>query len=251
MNNITAHQIALPSLGGRSPILRFYRVNLRLAYYLTNMAILALILGVFGYIKYQNWRLEMLKKTIGDKTGPVVIEPYRLLPPPRSIMPDDFREATSVLKSTTPVVVGIPKPVRDEDAIAITSLDQTDIVGTVDNDLAAKIDSGHVVIMAQDDIPEIGDYVPYDIPPKPVVQRPAEYPDIARKVGMEGTVFVKMLLDLDGKVMRVAVVKSSGFPQLDTAAVACALDWEFSPAIQNNRPVRVWLGTKIQFKLKD
>lgn len=238
-------------MGRRSPILRFYQANLRLAYYLTNLALLALILGIFGYVKYQDWRLDMLKRTTGDKTGPVVIEPYRLLPPPRSIMPDDFREATSVLKSTAPVVVGIPKPVRDEDAIATTSLDQTDIVGTFDNDLAAKIDSGHVVISARDDIPEIGDYVPYDIPPKPVVQKPPFYPPIATRVGMEGTTFVKMLLDLDGKVMRVAVVKSSGFPQLDTAAVKCVLDWKFSPAIQNNRPVRVWLGTNIKFKLKD
>jgi TonB family protein len=250
MNRITG-QIALPSIGRRSPILRFYRVNLRLAYYLTNFGLLALILGIFGYVKYQEWRLEMLKRTTGRDNGPLVIEiPYLKLDQPRSIMPDDFREPVSVQKAAGLVIYGVPKPVRDEDAIAITSPDQTNIMGNVDNNLASKIDSGQVVIKVKDDIPSITDYIAYDIPPKPIVQRPPVYPPIATKVGMEGTVFVKLLLDLDGTVMRVAVVRSSGCPQLDTAAVQCVLDWKFSPAIQNNRPVMVWLGSNIKFKLQ-
>lgn len=237
-------------MGGRSPILRFYQVNLRLAYYLTNFALLVLILGIFGYVKYQEWRLDELKRITGKDNGPIVIEiPYYKLDPPRSILPDDNINAL-VPKSPAPVVRGNPVPVPDADALVETSPDQTDIVGSSINDLTAKVDNGQVVIKVKDDIPDIGEYVPYDIPPKPVVQKPAEYPEIARKVGMEGTTFVKMLLDLDGSVMRVAVLKSSGFPQLDTAAVKCVLDWKFSPAIQNNRPVRVWLGTNIKFKLK-
>jgi TonB family protein len=237
-------------MGRRSPILRFYQANLRLAYYLTNFGLLALILGIFGYVKYQEWRLEMLKRTTGKDNGPIVIEiPYYKLDPPRSILPDDYNNAL-IPKIPGPVVRGNPVPVPDADALVETSPDQTDIVGSNMNNLATKIDSGRVVIKVKDDIPDIGDYVPYDIPPKPVVQKPAEYPELARKVGMEGTVFVKMLLDHDGTVMRVAVLKSSGFPQLDTAAVKCVLDWRFSPAIQNNRPVRVWLGTNIKFRLK-
>lgn len=250
MNSIS-NPVALPSMGSRSPILHYYRSNLKLAYYLANAGLMAAIMGIFGYVKYNEWRLEEWRKTTGRDKGPmIVVIPYRDMAQPPSILPDDFRGNSGVARVPAIAVHGVPKPVPDDRALQLTSLDQADITGDNNPDINRDPNGDQVRIVVQDDIPDINAYVPYDIPPRAVVRKPAAYPEIARKVGMEGTTFVKMLLNIDGTVMRVAVVKSSGFPQLDTAAVACVAGWKFSPAIQNTRPVRVWLGTKIDFKLK-
>ena len=253
MNPITA-QVALPSLGNRSPILTFYRRNLKVAYYLTNFGLLALIFLIFGYIRYQAWRLEEFKKKGMSDTGRKIISlTYAQLGPPPSIQGADAAGAPQAAAGARPSapVVGVPKPVPDAEAVMETSPDQSMIAGTSALDAGTGGESGMATEFKVDEgIPDINAYVPVDIPPKAIAQRRPTYPDIAKKVGMEGTVFVKMLLDLDGTIMRVVILKSSGFPQLDTAAVVCVSNWKFSPAIQNKKPVRVWLGAPVKFKLE-
>lgn len=250
MNNISG-QIALPSLGKRSPLLRFYQKNLRSAYYLTNAGLFLLILAIFGYVRYQAWRLEELKKKMGSETGRNVITlTYAQLGPPPSIQGvDAIGQAASGSRPSAPVV-GVPKPVPDAKAVVETSPDQSAIAGT--SALETGTGTGTATeIKIEEDIPDINAYVPVDAPPKPVIMKPPVYPEIAKKVGMQGTTFVKALLNYDGSIMRVVILKGSGFPQLDTAAVASALKWKFTPAMQNKRAVRVWVAAPVVFKLQN
>jgi len=62
-------------------------------------------------------------------------------------------------------------------------------------------------------------------------------------------VFIKALLDLDGSIMKIVVVKSSGYPILDSAAVDYIASAKFSAAEQHHKPVRVWIGQTITFQL--
>ena len=76
------------------------------------------------------------------------------------------------------------------------------------------------------------------------------YPDSARKNGIEGEIWLQVLVDENGKVREVNVFKKSrtevGFEE---AAVETAWKWEYRPAICNNRPVAVWIVYVLKFKL--
>lgn len=75
-----------------------------------------------------------------------------------------------------------------------------------------------------------------------------EYPDIARTAGMEGDVFVEMVVGVDGKVESVRVLR--GPPIFHESAKAAAMKMEFTPARQNDRPVRVKVAQRISFRLR-
>jgi protein TonB len=101
--------------------------------------------------------------------------------------------------------------------------------------------------------PEI-EIVPYyrvEIKPQPVVQAKPRYPDLARRAGIEGQTVVKALVDIDGSIMDVQILKSSGNQMLDEAALAAARNWKFSPAKQRDKYVRVYVSIPINFKLVD
>lgn len=54
-----------------------------------------------------------------------------------------------------------------------------------------------------------------------------EYPEIARKMHVEGTVKLEAVVDSDGKVKNVIVV--SGPPLLKPSAVDAVKQWEYEP----------------------
>lgn len=76
-----------------------------------------------------------------------------------------------------------------------------------------------------------------------------EYPDIARKANITGKVFVTALVNKQGKVE--AIGKITGPEVFHEAAKAATLQWEFEPAIQNDKPVRVWVSVPFTFTLTD
>lgn len=97
---------------------------------------------------------------------------------------------------------------------------------------------------------ETPDFVPYDTPPEPLYITKPKYPEIGRKAGVEGVVYLKLLLDTTGYVIDIKVVKSLN-PAFDEEAVKAARTWRFTPAKQRDKPVRVWLGYPVRFALKD
>ena len=56
------------------------------------------------------------------------------------------------------------------------------------------------------------------------------YPDTAQVNGEQGDVVLKMKVSDSGHVRAVAVVRSSGFTDLDNAAVAGVMSWRYLPA---------------------
>lgn len=67
--------------------------------------------------------------------------------------------------------------------------------------------------------------------PKPV------YPEIAKRMRIQGTVNVQVLVDLDGRVISAKAV--SGSPFLTIEAQKAALQARFSPTLLNDQPVKV------------
>lgn len=88
-----------------------------------------------------------------------------------------------------------------------------------------------------------------EVKPKPEYIPQPPYPEAARLAEIEGTVVVEALVDVDGKIIEARVLKSSGNPALDEAAVKAARDARFSPARQRDMFVRVWVSIPFRFTL--
>ncbi len=87
-----------------------------------------------------------------------------------------------------------------------------------------------------------------EIPPRPIKQVWPELSDIARKVSVEGTVWLKLLVSTSGKVKKVVVQKSDA-EILNQPAIEAAMKWEFSPAMKNGKPIAVWAAIPFRFKI--
>ncbi|MCK4618943.1 MAG: energy transducer TonB [Desulfobacterales bacterium] len=84
----------------------------------------------------------------------------------------------------------------------------------------------------------------YDKNPSP------KYPLIARRRGFQGTVVLEVMVDRNGRVGELRVLKSSGYKVLDRAASASVRDWIFKPAIKGNEKIEMWVRVPVRFKLK-
>jgi len=84
----------------------------------------------------------------------------------------------------------------------------------------------------------------YDKNPSP------EYPLIARRRGFQGTVVLEVMVDRNGRVGDLKVLKSSGYKVLDRAASASVRDWIFKPAIKGNEKIEMWVRVPVCFQLK-
>jgi TonB family protein len=73
------------------------------------------------------------------------------------------------------------------------------------------------------------------------------YPPLLHDAGLGGTVLLWFLIDETGKVVKTLVKESSGHSQLDQAAACVAEVMVFSPAINGDRKVAVWVEIPIFF----
>lgn len=77
------------------------------------------------------------------------------------------------------------------------------------------------------------------------------YPTQSRRVGEEGTVTLRLVIDTRGVVASANVIKSSGFSRLDQAARTAALAMRCAPPMQNGRAVEAAATKPFNFNLND
>jgi protein TonB len=75
------------------------------------------------------------------------------------------------------------------------------------------------------------------------------YPPMSRRLGEEGTVRVKVLVDERGRARDVQIAQSSGFARLDQAAMDAVRRWKFVAATDGANPITVWTQVAVTFKL--
>jgi len=104
-----------------------------------------------------------------------------------------------------------------------------------------------------------------DVPPQPPVPPsgpgetsrleyaaapPPAYPREAMRRSLEGTVVLRVLVDVDGTPLSVEIKRSSGHSSLDEAAKRQVLKrWKFRPAIVDGRAVQVYGIVPLSFEL--
>ena len=97
--------------------------------------------------------------------------------------------------------------------------------------------------------PPIDSFVVTDVQPELVGAKDPVYPELAVLAGVEGTVIVRMLVGLDGHVVRAVVYPPGPATMLDEAALTAARTSVFTPALANGHPVKVWVSRPYRFKL--
>ena len=85
--------------------------------------------------------------------------------------------------------------------------------------------------------------VEYLQPPRP------DYPAISRRMGEQGKVFLRVLVNEKGRPEQVTVETSSGSSRLDEAGRQAALRALFKPHIEDGRPVAVYVIVPLNFEL--
>jgi TonB family protein len=74
-----------------------------------------------------------------------------------------------------------------------------------------------------------------------------EYPPLLRDAGIGGTAGVWFFIDEEGLVQRTMIDKTSGHQALDDAALEVARAIEFTPALNRDKRVPVWISLPITF----
>jgi TonB family protein len=77
-----------------------------------------------------------------------------------------------------------------------------------------------------------------------------DYPLRARRMGYEGLVMLKVLVDVTGRVEDLEVVSSSGYAILDNAAIASVKKWVFEPGAEGGKKKKMWVKIPIRFELE-
>jgi protein TonB len=65
----------------------------------------------------------------------------------------------------------------------------------------------------------------------------AGYPDAARRAGEEGQAVVTFIVTADGRMREPEIAQTSGWDDLDAAALSCISAYSYFPATQDGKPV--------------
>jgi protein TonB len=174
-------------------------------------------------------------------------------PPPRA--PDPARsESKPVPRSAAVAPVEAPAQITPERPP--TDLDDEDFVGTVPGGVVGGIVGGLEPLMPPPPPPP-----PPPAPRGPVrvggvIKEPAlidrvepVYPGVAISANIEGTVILEAIVDEEGRVETVRVLRSVSV--LDRAAVDAVKQWRYSPVILNGKPEKFILTVAVTFRLEE
>jgi periplasmic protein TonB len=239
---------------GAYKLRKSYKTYLSIAMWI---AILIVFLAATGPTIYRMINPEKVDET---KLRKIVITD---LAPPPSIGEEkkvEEVEAPPPLKSTikfTPPVVKPDEQVKDEYIPTVAELKEVNpglttqqgVKGGVDYSL---IDTDEKVVEKKEEAPTF--FVAVEEMPEPVggiqaIQEKITYPEIAKRAGVEGKVYVLAFVDENGDVKKAQIIKGIG-AGCDEEALNAVLKTKFKPGKQRGKPVNVQVSIPIVFKLQ-
>jgi periplasmic protein TonB len=135
-----------------------------------------------------------------------------------------------------------------------------EIIEDVDIDISADLDFGGALDMppppppAEDEEEEDFFVVVEDMPELigglEGLQRQIRYPEMARRAGIEGRVYIQFIVNERGQVENPQVIRGIG-GGADEEALRVVSQAEFKPGMQRGRPVRVQYSLPIFFRLQN
>jgi protein TonB len=180
---------------------------------------------------------------------------YTDLGPPPSLAPVEVPPVAVAEAKMIKPSIGIPVPVPDAEVSPEQTIATQEELSHLPSPVTEKGTSGGESLKIEqpvqegEEIPNINAFLPVEKEPQLVKRVRPEYPELARRAGIEGTVWVKILVDKEGKARKAVVIKSNGGDMLNKAAVNAAMQFVFTPAIMNSGPVFCWVTVPFRFEL--
>ncbi len=186
-----------------------------------------------------------------------------------ALWPDMTAEAISISSDeltaiTLPPEIEIPPPPEAiarpaVPVIAAGNIDETITISptTFESNPVSELPPPPTLAEATaEDLAKAPTFTPYTVRPdiknrlevQKALQR--EYPPLLREAGIGGAVQVWFFIDEEGQVVRTLVHESSGYEELDEAALMVADVIRFSPALNRDKRVPVWISLPIMFQAR-
>ncbi|MBI3872645.1 MAG: energy transducer TonB [candidate division Zixibacteria bacterium] len=236
-----------PGWYGAFELKRTYQRNMSLGVLYAALFHLAIIGGmlIYQYIKsrddFSNAQVVVIK-SISD-----------IAPPPS--MTAAKPQVNVAEPNIVPPKIGIPTPVPDEEVVEDVKFATRAELAELQTPIVAAGNGGNdsvvVDIPLEEYFPAQGEFVAVEEMPVIIKQVDPDYPQVARLTKQEATVTVSALVDKEGKVRDVKIVKGSGSNiGFDEAAQEAAFKTLYKPAVQNGHPVAIWVTYQYHFRLK-
>lgn len=252
-------EVPLPSLYGAAELKFFIRKNTyRGAIY---ALIILLLFLLFNIIQGQ-----VERAALDVKVAPIVKMSIEDLPPPDADQADLPPPPEVVINTGPAARAGNPIPVPDAqiapDMKEFATIDVADRASSQGGDgidaggFAGNIDWNKTetkVETLKEKEPDPDDFIAVEKDPVidiKKLQGLVIYPEMAKKAGIEGTVYVRALVDKNGKISK-AIIESSDNKALDPAAIKAMMDYGYAtPAVNGGQPVTCWITVPIKFQLR-
>ncbi len=203
----------------------------------------ARVMGIAGAITLNATALMLLLVPV---SAPMLAEVIERSPPVIFI---EAAKPTPPKPEPVPVVKPKPEPTRTSQPARIDPQPKTQTETPV-------VDGGTEYVPTADPLPDTGPVGPPDPGPQPSTRleyasAPApSYPPEALARELEGTVMLRVLVDVDGSPLSVEIDRSSGHRKLDDAARRQVLrKWKFKPAIKDGQAIQVYGIVPVSFTL--
>jgi len=236
-----------------------YRLRKSYQKYLSIAMWIAIVIVILVTTGPTIYRMINPEEVATNKKRKVVIT--ELAPPPSigEKKEDIPIEAPPPLKSTikfTPPVIKPDEQVQD-DFVTVDELKDVDPGLQTEEGSTAGVD--YSLIETEEKVVEDKEtaptyFVAVEEMPEPIggikaIQEKITYPEIAKRAGVEGKVYILAFVDENGNVTKAQVLKGIG-AGCDEAALDAVLKTKFKPGKQRGTPVHVQVSIPIIFKLQ-
>jgi TonB family protein len=194
---------------------------------------ICVMVATFLHFALFNWFPQLQAAdlgVVGDELAAIELPPEVKIPPPPE----------QIARPATPRVAAAE--VSEDITIAPTTFEDNPVESLPPPPAGA----------APSDMPS---YIPRDVEPRLKngrdIQRLLErlYPPMLREAGIGGRVLLWVFVDAQGQAAKSQIHTSSGYPALDNAAAQIVEQMEFSPAMNRDKPVGVWIAQPIDFSV--
>jgi protein TonB len=213
---------------------------------------LMLTLVIFAHVAGLAWLIN------AKSTLPVIKEPQPMLvsllsspAPDPEVVPLVPTPPQPLVKKQQPIVKNlqpIPKPVAAEPEVK-------QVVA-----MAEALPSP-VTPVVETKAPEVAEAPQPKVEPEPVIEPPRfgaaylhnpppDYPSIARRMGEQGRVLLRVLVSTKGDAESVQLESSSGSDRLDRSAIEAVKKWRFIPAKRSNQAISAYVLVPVKFSIE-
>jgi protein TonB len=205
---------------------------------------LLLVLGLHGAVLYGLWNANLTSKS--EEATTVFVD--FIDPPPLRVDAPRKRASPAPVKLDKPRPPEPPSPTSSQQLVAQTLKEShTEVV-------AAPLPALPGTVEPAPPAPAPKLVEPVNLTSELSVSCPVRtapvYPTLARRMGEEGEVVLRVELNEDGQIASARVATSSGFRRLDEAALAAIKNWRCNAAQREGQPVRAVAIQPFKFALE-